>query len=212
MQKARVLANRTSDAEINTADITSRAGFIQFAVESFFGAGELSRRISPNDVSYYLSNLKDGEQVPEAARPAMALVMQKGLWRPFPDNSARPLAPIRRCDALSMLAQWIEDSQPDLLRRGDLQSLEQRNILIKGSNKTQQLSLADDVRLFLVADGRRTPVDSLRMIGNEKISFHLQPGGKIDFLEVELSPAGASSDRYLAAVLLADFDSRPGRV
>ena len=93
VQKAQALANRPSGAEISAADITSRAGFIRFAVESFFGAGELSRRISRNDVSYYLSNLKDGEQVPEAARPAMALVMQKGLWRPFPDNSARPQAP-----------------------------------------------------------------------------------------------------------------------
>jgi stage II sporulation protein D len=196
VQKARVLANRTSDAETNTRDITTRAGFIQFAVESFFGSGELNRRISQNDVSYYLSNLKDGEQVPEAARPAMALVIQKGLWRPYPDNSARPLTPIRRCDALSMLAHWIEDSRPDLLRRGVLQSIEQGNILVKGSTKTQQLGLADDVRLFLVAEGRRTPVDSLRMIGSEKIRFHLHPGGKIDFLEVELSPAGASSDRF----------------
>ena len=95
-----------------------------------------------------------------------------------------------------MLAQWIENSQPNLLRRGMLQSLEQRNILIKGSSKTHQLNLADNVRLFLVWDGLRTPVDALRLIGNEKLSFHLQPGGQIDFLEVELSPAGAASDRY----------------
>jgi stage II sporulation protein D len=196
VQKARILANKTADAETSTRDITTRAGFIQFAVENFFGSGELSRRVSQNDVSYYLSNLKDGDRVPEAARPAMALVIQKGLWRPYPDNSARPLSPILRCDALSMLAQWIEDSRPDLLRRGVLQSLEQRNLLVKGSNKPQQLSVADNVRLFLVADGRRTPVDSLRMIGSEKIRFHLQPGGKIDFLEVELSPAGAASDRF----------------
>src|SRR5262249_28328254 len=121
-----------------------------------------------------------------------------------------PHAPIRRCDALAMLAQWIENSQPDLLRRGVLQSLEHRNILVKAANKAHQLQLADNVRLFLVSDGRRTPVDSLRLIGNEKLSFHLQPSGRIDFLEVELSPTGAASDRYSPQ---ASWEiSLPGRV
>jgi stage II sporulation protein D len=44
--------------------------------------------------------------------------------------------------------------------------------------------------------GRTTPVNSLKIIGNEKVSFHIGASGTIDFLEIELSPSGASSDRY----------------
>jgi stage II sporulation protein D len=43
---------------------------------------------------------------------------------------------------------------------------------------------------------RSTPTDSLRVIGNEKVRFHLTADGSIDFMEVELNPTGASSDRY----------------
>ena len=39
-------------------------------------------------------------------------------------------------------------------------------------------------------------MDTIKVIGNEKLSYHLGRDGKIDFLEVELNPAGASSDRY----------------
>jgi stage II sporulation protein D len=39
-------------------------------------------------------------------------------------------------------------------------------------------------------------VSSLKIIGNEKISFHVSASGSIDFLEIELSPTGAASDRY----------------
>ena len=39
-------------------------------------------------------------------------------------------------------------------------------------------------------------MNSLRIIGNEKVYFHVGPLGTIDFLEVELNPTGASSDRY----------------
>ena len=52
------------------------------------------------------------------------------------------------------------------------------------------------MRLFRRADERSTPVDTLKVIGNEKVRFHVRPDGKIDFLEVELNPTGASSDRF----------------
>lgn len=41
-----------------------------------------------------------------------------------------------------------------------------------------------------------TPVTQVRIIGNEKLSFHLNAAGAIDFMEIELNPTGAASDRY----------------
>ncbi len=40
------------------------------------------------------------------------------------------------------------------------------------------------------------PAGSLRLIGSEKLRFHVSSANEIDLLEVELNPAGASSDRF----------------
>ena len=70
---------------------------------------------------------------------------------------------------------------------------------MKWGNRIQEFPLSPEPHLFRLDRGRTTPVNSLRIIGNEKISFHVSSSGTIDFLEIELSPTGASSDRYSPA-------------
>ena len=183
----------------------SRAGFIRFASESLFGPQEIEQRISSADSVYYLGNLRDGDLVPRDAAPALAYLMQKGLWRPYPDNSARPLDPIRRSDALTLLIRCLESVKPDILRSGSFHAAAPATlepgpasdrITLKWGSRTQQYSLADQVRLFRRGSGRSTAAESIRLIGNEKVNYHVGRDGQIDFLEVELNPTGASSDRF----------------
>jgi stage II sporulation protein D len=70
---------------------------------------------------------------------------------------------------------------------------------VKRNNRTQELLLSNAPSLFRMDLGRTVPVDSMRIIGNEKIAFHVDSSGGIDFLETELNPTGASSDRYSPA-------------
>jgi stage II sporulation protein D len=185
-------------------DLRTRAGFFQYGAETLFGAGEIKRRVSPKDVEYFIGNLKDGETVDQPARQALSYLIQKGLWRPNADNTARPNEPIRRADALSLLIRWIESVRPEILRKGTFVSAgltaddtsSDPAIDIKWGNNTKEFRLARDPYLFRIDPGRITPVENLRVIGNEKVSFHADGRGVIDFLEIELSPAGASSDRY----------------
>ncbi len=184
-------------------NLGSRAGFARYAAERLMGTAEIQRRLTAGDTEYYLSNLRDGADVPGVARQAVALLFQLGLWRPYPDNSVRPLEPIRRGDALSLLSRWVEYSRPEILRSGLFagsgnSSGEQpaNSLTVKWGNKELQFPLAVDLRLFKLAEGRSTPADSLRIIGNEKLRFHVTSDGRMDFLEVELNPTGASSDRY----------------
>jgi stage II sporulation protein D len=182
----------------------TRAEFVKYAAERFFGSRDIDARISATDVDYYMRNLKDGNTVPESAQKAIAYVMQAGLWRPFPDNSVRANEPIRRLDALSMLAKWIEAAQPQILRSGAIVSLSNSSaedngsaaLTIKWGSRTQQFQLAEEIRLFRLAGGQSVPADSMHVIGNEKVTFRVRSDGKIDFLEVELNPTGASSDRF----------------
>ncbi len=206
VQTAVKLAARTTiiDNPDRSPDVRTRAGFFQYAVEAFFGSAEIKQRISPRDVDYFLGNLKDGDAVPETARPALAYLIQSGLWRTQADNTVRPNEPIRKGDALSALSRWVEFARPDVLRKGIFvspgtardESAAVSSINVKWGSKTQEFRFAEDPYLFRLDVGRTTPVNSLRIIGNEKVVFHINAQGAIDFLEAELNPAGASSDRY----------------
>ncbi len=202
INKAQRLIQGSSAKESSlNGDIGTRSEFLSYASESFFGAAEIRRNISDSDADYYISNLKDGYAVPESARYALAYLMKKGLWRPYPDNTARPDVPVRRVDALFLLLRWIESVQPEILRKGIFMgpgtSAEINNaIAVKWGNGMLDFPLSKKLSLFRLDSGQIMPVSSLHIIGNEKLSFHLNQNGEIDFLEVELNPNGAASDRY----------------
>ena len=208
VENARKLArrNRSNDSS-GITDIETRAGFLRYAAESFFGAGEIQRKLSIRDLGYYMDNLKDGNAVPEQARYALTYLVQSGLWRPNADNMVRPGDPILRRDALFLLLNWIESVRPDILSKGtfvtakadDAGGVSNAAISVKRGKQTQELRLSEKPRLFRLDAGRPIPVSSIKILGNEKLSFYVGPSGTIDFLEIELSPNGASSDRYSPA-------------
>ncbi len=68
--------------------------------------------------------------------------------------------------------------------------------MIKGGGKSYDTPLASNVRLFRISGGRSSPVETLNVIGNERIRYHLSDAGAVDFIEVELNSTGASSDRF----------------
>ncbi len=201
--QAAKLGGRETEHAAAGQDPGTRAGFARCAAEQLLGMAEIQRRLTSSDTEYYLSNLRDGAEVPAAARQAVALLLQLGLWRPYPDNSIRPRESIRRGDALTLLLRWVESTRPEILRSGffagpgDVTGEQPSdNLTVKWGSKAMRFPLATDLRLFKLAEGRSTPADSLRIIGNEKLRFHVTTDGKIDFLEVELNPTGASSDRF----------------
>ncbi len=199
IEAANKLIKKTRGAETvpEKAELTARAGFLQFAAESIFGADEIKRKISARDANYYISNLADGDSVPARARYALAYLMENNLWRPYPDNSMQPKTAIRRGDALSLLLRWIESKQPEILRKGVFVSTGKNSaIKIKWGNRTQEFPLSKNLPLFRLDADRTIPVTRLNIIGNEKLRFHVDQNGSIDFLEIELNPTGASSDRY----------------
>jgi stage II sporulation protein D len=185
-------------------DLLSRAGFIASAAENLFGSEEIERRISAGDVRYYLGTLNDQEEIPDGARRAFAFLMQAGLWGPFGDNTAKPREPVTRADSLSLLVRCVEYRRPEILRSGAFAGVSSApsstaglpEISIQWGTKTQQLRLNQSLHLFRIADGRSAPIEQVRLVGGEKLRFHLGSDGTVDFLEVELNPTGTASDRF----------------
>jgi len=197
------LAGRKSSSDTAAEAVpASRAGFIRYAALRFFGRDEIERRVSDSDVAYYTSNFRDGAAIPAAARPALAYLAQRKLWQPYPDNSVRPEQPVLRGDALALLVRWILSARPQVLKTGVAADPgigaggNAKELPVKRGNRAERLRLASDLRLFKTTAGRSMPVAELRVIGNEKLTFHQATDGEIDFLEVELSASGASSDRF----------------
>lgn len=176
----------------------TNAGFLRYAAERVFGEKEIAARTSNRDVDYYLGNLKDGELVAVSCRRTLAFLLQQGLWRPYPDNTAKPLDKVKRSSALSLLLRWGISARRELLRSGILVSAGDR-LVIRSDSQSQDFEVAERLALFKKTGNAVAPVSGLRVIGNERLLFHVSAAGRIDFLEVELSPAGAASDRYSPA-------------
>jgi stage II sporulation protein D len=187
-----------------TGEIETRAGFLQLAAEAFWGADQIRQKISPRDADYYTANLRDGSSLSEPLKYAVAYLMQSGLWHPYPDNTVQPDAFIRRCDAVYFLVGCMQHVRPDLLQKGTFveggaaeDGKDHNAVLgVKQGKRTHEFYLSANPPLFRLDRDRFTPVGSLRIIGNEEISFHLNASGRVDYLEMELNPTGASSDRY----------------
>ncbi|MBP1597523.1 MAG: SpoIID/LytB domain protein [Acidobacteria bacterium] len=205
LDRARLLAGKKDpENAVTETGITSRAGFLRYAAERFFGIRDIQRRISDSDASYYLGNLGDGSEVPASCRRALAYLVQRNLWHPYPDNTIRPELTIQSSDALALLTRWILSERPETLRSataadpGPGSSNDGRggSLGIKRGSRTEHVPLAPDLHLFRTDGKRSTPVAQLRLIGNERLAFHQNSNGQVDFLEVELSATGASSDRF----------------
>jgi stage II sporulation protein D len=202
---ARALAVSGKEGKVvEPGDVTARSGFLRCLADTLNGVEDVNRRISNADAAYYLGNLRDGNDVPEADRRAFAFFIQTGLWHPFPDNTARPRDRIRRGDALALLMRWTESAQPAMLRTGLFvaagapagESGTVAAVSIKSGRQTLSLALSRQVRLYRTAGGRSMPVERLKLIGNERMAYHVGRDGTIDFLEIELNPTGAASDRF----------------
>jgi stage II sporulation protein D len=201
---AGIAGNGGQSVRTRRQDMVSRAGFISSAAESLFGRQEIERRISAGDIKYYLGTLSDEGDIPAEARSAYAFLMQAGLWSPSANNMARPREPVTRADGVSLLVRWVEYRRPEVLRGGVFAGFTGSptpgtglsEISVRWGTKTQQLRLSQDLHLFRITDGRSTPIEQVRLIGGEKLRFHLNSDGRVDFLEVELNPTGTASDRF----------------
>ena len=195
-------SRRVPSSASGITGIAERGGFLRQAADVFFGGDEIQRRISRSDENYYMANLTDGAAVPEALRPTIAYLMQRKLWRPTAENAVDAHALMRRGDAIALLMDWIEAEKHDILRRGDFADAvghktdKAHEVLnIKSGGNRREFKLARNLLIFRIDAGQTTPVREMKLIGAEKLAFHLNDRNEIDFLEIELSPSGAASDR-----------------
>jgi peptidoglycan hydrolase-like amidase len=67
---------------------------------------------------------------------------------------------------------------------------------LRDVNRTEGLEISEDAWLFRTVGGEIQQVERLMMIGGERVTYHLNSKGQIDFLETSISDRSASSDRF----------------
>jgi len=86
--------------------------------------------------------------------------------------------------------------EPDLSKKEGLSEDRGSKDVLRAVNKTEGLEIAEGAWLFRSVGGESRQVERLMIIGGERITYHLNSKGQVDFLETSISDRSASSDRF----------------
>lgn len=196
VHRREAVPSATGKASRRPPKALDRAGFMDLLVENFYPEGYADLFFTPEDVEYLL-DYSDADQIPRSSRASFALLLNDGILTPFPDGTLRPKAPLTREEVVTLLGRILDRFDSTVIRAGMLLSVSPTTLTIKTSEgKTETLPLEPDLFLFKQIVGHATASSKIRVVGGERLRFHLNSRGRIDYLEIEPSPAGVASDRY----------------
>jgi peptidoglycan hydrolase-like amidase len=194
-------------------DITKLPGFATLVSLATYGDNRASLFMTPSEVNYVLAGL-GAEEVPKEARADLALLIKDGILRLPGDGQIDAKASIKRGHALETFSRALAfraESAELNLQKGTAIEANKNQILITPSFDTprpnsrnprldsgtasrqrknteaQQLDVEREARLFRVLGEESYAVDRLGVRGNERVTYHLNHLGRIDFLEVQVA-------------------------
>jgi len=145
----------------------------------------LARAISKHETAE-LKYLQYGISLPATGR-------RLSIAMPRTDRSAAPRVTSAKVSAAGQVA-----SSPKVASRP-------LNIAATDDEKSKRVDqeygfdIAEDAWLFRNLAGESYNVDRLMLIGGERVTYHLNTAGQVDFLEASSSERNASADRFSAA-------------
>lgn len=173
-----------------------RAAFAELLVETFYPEGYADLFFTPDDVEYLL-DYADAQEIPPSSRASFAVLLRDGILAPGSDGRLRPRDPLTRDDALTLLGRLLDRFDSSLVQTGTLMEAGTTTVTIKtAAAQTVSVVVAPDVFLYKQIAGHVVATSAIRVIGGERLRFHLDRQGRIDYLEVEPPRAGVASDRY----------------
>ncbi|HET9533370.1 MAG TPA: SpoIID/LytB domain-containing protein [Blastocatellia bacterium] len=184
---------RRARAKAPRGDSTRLPAFAQLVAAAIYGDGRKSRLMSQADTDYMLSGL-GGADIAGDMRADVAMLLKEGILRVPAEGRLSARVIVTRGYAIETFARAL-DSKPGL---SELKSQTARagegNRLIASEATT--LEIERGAWLFRRIGSDSVAVDRLALAGGERISYHLNATGRIDFLEAETSERGAASDRF----------------
>lgn len=192
-QLADLTGNRLSEAN---KDVISLGNFASLFLQAFYGQDSPSKLLSAADADYLLGT--DAKDISLKRRVDVAALVQEGILSPYPDGSLHPRSAITRSTMLLALSRSLAKLGKPILESGTTKPLEGRRIKIKTAKNKEALEfeLTSDCYIFRLINNEAFPMSKVEIIGGEKVNYHLDSKGRIDYLEIQPNANGAASDRF----------------
>ncbi|MBN8725655.1 MAG: SpoIID/LytB domain-containing protein [Acidobacteria bacterium] len=180
----------------NDKEIVNLGNFASILGQVIYGQDNPAKLLAATDADYLLG--VDARDIPAKHRSSVAALLQEGILSPYPDGSLHPRNVMTRSSILLAISRALAKLGKPALESGVTKPLEGRRIKIKtGKNKEPlEFEITSDCYLFRVVNNEVFPANSVEIIGGEKVNYHLDSKGRIDYLEIQPNSNGASSDRY----------------
>ncbi|MBI4851727.1 MAG: SpoIID/LytB domain-containing protein [Acidobacteria bacterium] len=177
-------------------EVTSLGNFSSLLLQALYGQDSPSRLLSAVDADYLLG--RDAKDIAAKRRMDVAALLQEGILSPYPDGSLHPRSLITRSTMLLAISRSLAKLGKPALESGTSKPLEGRRIKIKTAKNKEaiEFELTSDCYLFRIVNNEAFPMTSVEIIGGEKLNYHLDSKGRIDYLEIQPNPNGAASDRF----------------
>lgn len=160
-----------------------------------FGESRADTLLNNIDVDYYLP-LRDANEIPQANRADVAMLVRDGYLSVLPDATLRPREPMTRAHVLRTVSRLLEGRSLLQLQKGTARPTTNGNLILRATKgKDLPIQVRADAYLFRQLGEEIHQVGSVVLVGGEPVTFHVNNVGEVDFLEVRPAPNGASAER-----------------
>lgn len=174
-------------------NLNTLAGFAEALNLAIFASDSPANLLAPADADYILGR---EAKLPERSRAVVAALIQEGILTLAPDGSLKEQ--VTRSAALTAILKALARFNQPALETGTARPVEGGRLRVKMANRKEpvEVELARGFYMFRFIQGEYYPARTVEVVGGEKVSFHRDERGRIDYLEVQLNPNGAASDRF----------------
>lgn len=198
-------------------DATKLPAFSTALMSAIFGEARADTLLNNADVDYVLG-LRDGEQIPEANRADVAMLLRDGHLSLFADATLRPKETLSRGRALHAISSLLDARGYLGIQKGTARPTASGSLILRSSKgKDQPIAVSRDAFLFRAFGENAYQMKSLALVGGEPVTFHVSAKGEVDYLEVKPAPNGASAERFspftnwTKELSLSEIQARLGR-
>jgi stage II sporulation protein D len=126
------------------------------------------------------------------------MLLRDGHLARYPVASLRAREPMTRGRAIHTIARLLDARGILQLQKGTTKPTIGDALVLRSATKgrDQPVSVSSDAYLFRAFGEGVYQMRAIALVGGEPVTFHLNRGGQVDYLEVRPAPNGAAADRF----------------
>ena len=180
---------------IINSETSKPANFATALATMLYGADYADTLLSASDVNYQLS-FADGDRIPPNMRANVAILLRDGWFSLYSDATLRPDKSLSRARILNTILRLADKKKwLPVLQNGTAKSSELGKLVVQSGKTSKTFNVRPDVFLFRQFGDQSFAVRETALVGGEPVSFHTNPVGEVDYLEVRPTSALTTAEK-----------------